>query len=126
MLANQGQASEVQIMINPASCLNTAAATSAWIDCTDYVGDIVIVHQAGAITGTLTATLAHASDVAGTGSTAIVPTEGAFTVVSAANKIEKRSVPATAIQGWLQYIGTVGTGPVILGVHLMATKKYNP
>jgi hypothetical protein len=113
--ASRGDA--VVTMVNPASCADTAAATSAYIDCRGYKGDIIFTQHSGAVTGTLAGKLQGADDVGGTNSADI--TGATFTSVTAANKLYSISVPAT-YRPFIRYVGTVTTGPVVLGVHLRA------
>lgn len=127
MLANQGQACDAVVVLAPQSAANTAAATSAWIDVREYEGDLVFIVQTGAVTaGSITWTFAHATDGSGTGSAAIVPTEGALTAVTTANDplTQKCTIPAGAVGGWVQIIGTIVTGPALVGVSMLAHPKY--
>lgn len=122
MLHNQGQAAEVVTLLDPVSAAATVNATSAWIDCRKYEGDIAFVLQAGAITGTLAWTLEDATDGAGTGAAGITPNEGAFGAVTA-NNIQKRTVNASAHRGWMRCVGTIVTGPALVAAKLMAHPK---
>ncbi len=123
MLANQGQAADVVKLLSPVSAANTAAATSAWIDCRKYEGDIAVVVQTGALTGSLTWTLEDATDGSGTGAAGITPNEGAFTA-GAANQTQKRTLNASAVRGWVRVVGTIVTGPVLVAAELLAHPKY--
>jgi hypothetical protein len=105
------------VVVNTASCADTSAATSAYIDCRGYKGDLIFTQQSGAITGTLAGKLQGADDVGGTNSADI--TGATFTSVTQANKIQSISVPAT-YRPFIRYVGTVTTGPVLLSVHLRA------
>lgn len=111
------------ILINPVS-QGAGIAQSAWVDVREFEGNISIIQQAGAVTGTLTGTLQDATDGAGGGAAAFVPLEGVFTVVSAANNIQQRTISANTCRGWIKYFGTVGTGPVLVSVCLQAEPKY--
>lgn len=123
MLANQAQAAEVVNLLSPVSAANTAAATSAWIDARKYEGDIMFTAQAGALTGTLTWTIEDATDGSGTGAAGITPNEGAF-AAGAANQIQKRTVNAGAIRGFVRVVGTIVTGPVLVAANLKGHPKY--
>ena len=112
MLGNVSNVTAVS-MIDPASCANTAAATSGWIDVRAAKGPILIIQQSGAITGTLDGKLQHATSSGGAGAADI--TGAVFTQVDAANKVETLNFVATT-GPYIKYIGTVGTGPVVLGV----------
>jgi hypothetical protein len=123
MLGNQGQAASIVKLLDPASAANTAAATSAWIDARAYEGDIVFKVQVGALTGSITWTIEHATDGAGAGAASITPNEGAF-AAGAANQIQKRTVNASAIGGWVRCVGTIVTGPALVAACFMAHPKY--
>ncbi len=123
MLGNEGQASTVTKLLDPASAANTAAATSAWIDVRAFEGDLVFVNQVGALTGSITWTIEHATDGAGTGAAAITPNEGAY-AAGAANQVQKRTVNASAVGGWVRCVGTIVTGPALVAVSILSRPKY--
>jgi len=118
------QACTQKTMLSSVSAANTAAATSSYIDCREYEGDIQVIVNTGAITGTCTLTYEHASDSGGTGSAAITPNEGAPAVINSANQIREVTIPANAIQGYLRVVGTVVTGPVLISATLQGHPKY--
>lgn len=113
MLNNEAQAATSSLLLSPVSAANTAAATSAWIDVRDSVGDIMIVNQVGALTGSITWTVEHATDNSGTGAVAITPNEGAY-AAGAANQIQKRTISANACLGFVRCVGTIVTGPALV------------
>lgn len=117
----EGQAATSKILLSPASAANTAAATSSWVDCRDAVGDIVVIVQNGALTGSCTWTIEHATDGSGTGSAAITPNEGAFSAGSA-NSVQKRTISANACKGFVRCVGTIVTGPTLCS----ASASYRP
>lgn len=123
MLHNQGQAAEAVKLLDPVSAANTAAATSGWVDCRKYEGDIVFTMQVGALAGSITWTLEDATDGAGSGAAGIVPNEGAF-AAGAANQIQKRTVNASAHRGWMRCVGTIVTGPAVVAANLKSHPKY--
>lgn len=121
MLNNEGQAATTKKLLDPVSAANTAAATSGWTDVRDAEGDLVFVNQVGALTGSLTWTIEHASDSGGTGAAAITPNEGAY-AAGAANQVQKRTVNASAVAGWVRCVGTIVTGPALVA----ASVSYRP
>lgn len=123
MLANQGQAASVVALLHPVSAANTAAATSAWIDVRAAEGDIVFTNQVGALTGSITWTIEDATDGAGTGAAAMTPNEGAY-AAGAANQVQKRTVSANACRGWIRCVGTIVTGPALVGANIKYHPKY--
>jgi len=122
MLGNEGQAATIKKLLDPASAANTAAATSSWIDVREADGDVVLTNQVGALTGSITWTVEHASDSGGTGAAAITPNEGAYSA-GAANQVQKRTVNASAVQGFVRCVGTIVTGPALVAVSLMYRPK---
>jgi len=123
MLGNQGQAAKQTSLLNPISAAATANATSAWTDVRDAEGDLVFTNHVGALTGSIVWTIEHASDGSGTGAVAITPNEGAYAAVTA-NQVQKRTVPAGAVLGWVRVIGTIVTGPVLVEANVMYHPKY--
>lgn len=121
MLNCEAQAATTKLLLSPVSAANTAAATSAWVDARDAVGDIMFVIQNGALTGSCTWTIEHAEDGSGTNGAAITPNEGAFAAGSA-NSAQKRSISANTCKGYVRCIGTIVTGPTLVA----ASISYRP
>jgi hypothetical protein len=121
-MITEAQASTSKKMIDPASCANTAAATSAYISTIGAEGDIVLIVSVGAITGSMTPTFEHASDSGGTGSVAITPNEGAIGAMTA-NTVVRRTINHNAIQGFLRVVGTIVTGPSLFACGLHYRQK---
>lgn len=119
----QGQALKGVKLLDPVSAANTAAATSGWIDVREAEGDIVFTNQLGAVTGSITWTMEDATDGSGTGAAAITPNEGAY-AAGAANQIQRRSVNASAVRGWVRCVGTIVTGPSLVAVNISYHPKY--
>lgn len=114
-MITEGQAATSRKLLDPVSAANTAAATSAWVDVRDSVGDLVFINQVGALTGSITWTIEHASSGAGANAAAITPNEGAY-AAGAANQVQKRTVRSDACQGWVRCVGTIVTGPALVAV----------
>jgi hypothetical protein len=123
MLGNQGQAAKAVKLLDPVSAANTAAATSAWIDVREAEGDIVFTNQVGAMTGSITWTIEDATDGSGTGAAGITPNEGAY-AAGAANQIQKRTLNASAVRGWVRCVGTIVTGPSLVAANIKYHPKY--
>lgn len=113
MLGNEAQAATSTKLLDPVSAANTAAATSGWTDVRDRVGDLMFVVQTGAVTGSITWTIEDATDSGGTGAAGVTPNEGAFSA-GAANQIQKRTINASAVRGWVRVVGTIVTGPSLV------------
>jgi hypothetical protein len=122
MGASHPQSHVSKKLIDPASCANTAAATSAYVTMANAEGELVLTVQAGAITGSMTPTFEHASDSGGTGSAAITPNEGAIGAMTA-NTVVRRTIDKSAIQGFLRVVGTIVTGPTLFAVSVAYQQK---
>lgn len=112
-------------ILAPADAADTAAATSAWVSVADYEGFLVFTQHVGVVTaGTITGKIRHATDNAGTGAADV--TGGGFTAVTTSNdapNIQKVVVELNAIGPYVQYVGTIATGPAVVGVSMLATAK---
>ena len=122
MLGNEAQASTTTKLLDPVSAANTAAATSSWVDARTAEGDIAFINHVGAMTGSITWTIEHASDNSGTGAVAITPNEGAYSA-GAANQCQKRTISANAIQGYVRCVGTIVTGPALVAASITFRPK---
>lgn len=122
MLNNEAQAATSTKLLDPVSAANTAAATSGWVDVRALEGDIMFVNQVGALTGSITWTIEDATDGSGTGAAAVTPNEGAY-AAGAANQIQKRTVGAGAVRGWVRCVGTIVTGPALVAVSIHGRSK---
>jgi len=123
MMGNQGQAAKAVKLLDPVSAAATANATSGWVDVREAEGDIVFVMQCGALTGSNTWTIEDATDGSGTGAAGVTPNEGAF-AAGAANQIQKRTINASAVRGWVRCVGTIVTGPVLVAAKMLYHPKY--
>lgn len=115
------------MLLASVSAANTAAATSPWTAVSGYEGDVAVDISVGVITGTVDFSFLTNDAGNGTGATAIVPTEGALAQITTANDVAVYRVtfPAKALRGYLQVVGTVGTGPAVLSYTLQGQKKYS-
>lgn len=113
-------------LIDAVSAANTAAATSGsgkWLDVRSYEGDIVVVQQIGAVTGSITGKLQSATDANGTGAADI--SGYTYTAVSSANNSQTVVVdPKKVVGGFLGYVGTIVTGPALVSIAAVGQKKY--
>lgn len=122
MLNAEAQAATTALLLSPVSAANTAAATSAWVDVRDREGDLMFVVQTGAVTGSITWAVEHASDGSGTGAVGITPNEGAF-AAGAANQTQKRTVGASAVAGFVRVVGIIVTGPSLVSASVSSRPK---
>lgn len=116
-------------ILEPIDAVDTAAATSAWVACSNYQGLITLVCFAGILdAGTLTWTFTEADNVTGTGAAAIVPVGGALTQVTTANdnpNIQLAQFDARAPRGFIQAVGTVVTGGALVSVSMFGLPQYS-
>jgi hypothetical protein len=54
---------------------------------------------------------------------AITPNEGAYAAVTA-NSVQKRTVSANAILGFVRCVGTITTGPALVAASISYHPKY--
>jgi hypothetical protein len=117
MLLNQASAATTTSILDTISAANTAAATSGsakWLDVRPYDGEILVTQVLGAVTGTIAGKLQSASDANGTGAADIT---GYTFPVNTANQSSKVAVdPKKVVGGFLGYVGTIATGPSLIGV----------
>lgn len=123
MLNNEAQAATGGNMLNAVSAANSAATQSSWIDVRGKEGDIMVLINTGAITGSFTPAFEDATDNTGTGSATVTPNEGAPAVINTANQSRKYTFRAGALRGFLRHAGTVVTGPVLVAVSYQARPK---
>lgn len=121
MLNNEDQALTKTKMVNPASCANTAAATSSWVDTLGMEGNLLFTQYIGAVTGSITGKIQDADDNSGTNSADV--SGAAFTAVSSANDLQTLSVPKRAVRRWVRYVGTIVTGPALTSVCMVGRTK---
>ncbi len=122
-MLNQGPAASAVQFLASGSKANTAAATGSWIDVSRFKGDLVFVVNVGTITaGTITPALEDADNDAGDNAAAVTPFDGAFSALGTADDpaIVKVCVKASAVRSHMRFIGTIVTGPVDVGVSMIA------
>lgn len=124
MLLSQASAATVTSILDTISAANTGAATSGsgkWLDVRGYDGELLVIQTLGAVTGTIAGKLQSATDANGTGAADIT---GATFPTNTLNQSSKVVVdPKTVVGGFLGYLGTVGTGPSLVGV-VVCGKKH--
>ncbi len=126
MLSNVAQAATVVSLLTPADAANTAAATSAYVSIADYEGYLIVTQHVGVVTaGTIAGKLVHADDDSGTNVADI--TGATFTSVTTSTdnpNVQKCVVPVNGLKPYIGYVGTIGTGPAVVGVTFAGVKKY--
>ena len=128
MLGMAAKDATVVSLLTAGSKAATVNATGTGVLVAEYEGDLLITQVVGAITGTLDGKLQACTASDGTGAEDI--TGATFTQVTTSNDdpnvqtyvLSSNVMPAA--KPYLRYIGTVGTGPSVVGVTMHARKKY--
>lgn len=114
-----GNSTTVQVLAAQ-SCANTAAATSAAVNLLDYEGPVLITENHGAGTGTLDGKIQDSAD----GSTGWADVTGAtFTQKTTTASIQSIALQSKQVRQYIRYLGTIVTGPHLLGVSMAGVKK---
>jgi hypothetical protein len=121
-MQNYALASTAFTLLNPASAANTAAATGSAVNLltNDYEGSIEVTQSVGAVTGTIDGKIQDSAD----GSTDWQDLAGAtFAQVGSANNVQRIRIGAQQTRGHIRYVGTIVTGPAVVGVTASGIKK---
>ena len=120
MLGNEAQACTTTQALNTAS-LSAGANNGTWLAVSDYEGDLFFDIAQGATAGNVVVKVTDATDGSGTGAADVT---GATTAaLSTANTATKLVVSAAKCRSHVRVVATVTTGPVLLGVTLVARPK---
>ncbi len=112
-------------ILAPIDAVDTAAATSGWIDVRGLVGLFGIILQTGIVDiGSITYTFEDAN-TSGGGANAAILGLSTPTVVTTSNDplTEIILFDANLPRGWIQVIGTVATGGVLVAYSIIALPK---
>lgn len=111
--------STTSVLLAAASCANTAAATGTGVDLLDYEGPVVIVQNHGASTGTLDGKIQDSAD-----NSSFADVAGAtFTQSTTTADVKSLVLQSKQVRRYIKYVGTVGTGPQLVGVTVTGVKK---
>lgn len=111
--------STTSVLLAAASCANTAAATGSSFDLLDYEGPVVIVQNHGTSTGTLDGKIQDSADNA-----TFADVAGAtFTQSTTTADVKSLVLQSKQVRRYIKYVGTVGTGPQVVGVTVTGVKK---
>lgn len=106
-------------LLSPVSAANTAAATSTGIDLMDYDSPVVVTQHKGLGTGTLDGKIQDSDN-----NSSFADVSGlAFTQETTAVGIQKLVVNPKSVRRYIRYLGTIVTGPQIVGVSVAGVKK---
>lgn len=127
MLSNVAQAATVGTLLKPGEKADTAAAsTTTYVSITDYEGYLMVTQHVGLVTaGSIAGKLVHADDDSGTNVADI--TGATFTSVTTSNddpNVQKVVINSNGLKPYIGYVGTITTGPVVVGVTFAGVKKY--
>jgi len=106
-------------LLAAASCANTAAATGTGVDLVDYEGPVVIVQNHGVSTGTLDGKIQDSADNTNFNDV----TGAAFTQSTTTADIKSIALQSKQVRRYIRYLGTVVTGPQVVGVSMTGVKK---
>lgn len=112
-------------LLSAGSKADTAAATGTAVDITEYEGYLMVTQNTGTVTaGTIVGKLQHGD--AADGSDAADVTGATFTSVGTTTDESSQviAVPVSGLKKYLRYVGTVTTGPAVVGVTAVGVKKY--
>ena len=116
---NYADGATVVNLLAPVSAANTAAATGTGVDLQDYEGKVIITQHHGIGTGTLDGKIQDSADNA-----SFADVSGAtFTQETTTAGIQKLALNPKEIRRYIKYVGTVVTGPQIVGVSMAGMKK---
>jgi hypothetical protein len=112
-------AAAVVSLLAAGSKANTAAATGSGVDLQAYEGPVVITQDHGASTGTLDGKIQDSAD-----NSSFADVSGlTFTQETTTAGIQKLVVQSKQVRRYIKYVGTVGTGPQVVGVSMLAVPK---
>jgi len=109
----------VSALLASASCANTAAATGSGVDLLDYEGPVLITQNHGVSTGTLDGKIQDSADNSSFADVAGLT----FTQSTTGADIKGLVVQSKQVRRYIRYVGTVGTGPQVVGVSMSGCKK---
>lgn len=121
MNPSTAQATAAVSLLDPVEAANTAAATGDAVDVSAWDGPIIVTQQVGVVTaGSITGKI-QTGDLAN-GSDAADLTGATFTAATEAGT-QRIVIDANACKKYILYLGTVATGPAVVGVSALGTPK---
>lgn len=124
MLANAKGHTAIELLA-AASCSGTAASTGTCVDISEYEGPIVVVQTISAVTGSIAGKIQ--TGASGGGGDAADLSGATFTsATSGSHAVQSITIEANACNKYIRYLGTITTGPAVVGVVAIGKKKYVP
>jgi hypothetical protein len=102
------------------SASQASTVTSSAFDLQPFEGFALVVQNKGTGTGTLDGKLQHSDD----GVSNWVDTGLAFTQATTTANLQAISFDTKALRRFARYVGTIATGPHLLGVTITGARKY--
>lgn len=125
MLNSSAKGATTIKLLVPGSKADTAAATGTGIDITAYEGYMVVTQQVGVVTGgTIVGKLQECDDAGGTGAVDIAGAVFTSNGTSTDETAESVVIKVDGLKPFLRYVGTIVTGPAVVGVSAVGVKKY--
>lgn len=111
--------STTAVLLAAASCANTAAATGTGVDLQDFEGPVVIIQNHGTGTGTLDGKIQDSAD-----NSSFADVAGAtFAQSTTTADVKTLVLQSKQVRRYIKYVGTVVTGPQVVGVTMTGVKK---
>lgn len=112
-------------LLSAGAAANTAAATSAVVDVSDYEGSLCVVQNVGVVTaGTIVGKIQTGAESNGSDMADITGAAFASVGTSTDNASQVLVIEANACKQYIRYVGTIATGPADVGVVALGAKKY--
>lgn len=122
---SQAKAATVTKILDPADHANTTAATSSYFAVSEYEGPLLFVQQVGVVTaGTIAGKIQHADDDSGTNVADVTGATFTSAGTSTDNVAQGIVVQSGGLKPYIRYVGTIATGPAVVGVTMVGVKKY--
>jgi hypothetical protein len=110
-------------LLAAASCANTAAATGTGVDLIDYDAPIIITQNHGVSTGTLDGKIQDSADNSSFADISVSGVTATFTQSTTTADVKSLVINPKTVRRYIRYLGTVGTGPQVVGVTMVGIKK---
>lgn len=121
--ADAGSAAAVSLL-TPADHANTAAATGEWTAFTGKEGHAIFTQHVGVVTaGSVAGKIQTATDDQGTGVADVATFATTVTTSNDNPNVQKAVVDCRAILGYVRYLGTITTGPAVVGCTMLVSPK---
>lgn len=119
----------VKALLASASCAATANATGAGVAAHEYEGTVEFIQNVGVVTGgSITGKIvtSDSSDLSGSSDVTFLDGTTTFTAVTTSNdpSTETKYANASSLKAYVGYVGTIVTGPAVVGACVGGVNKY--